>query len=252
MIILRSEKEIESIKRSCEIVADILEDLKGRVAVGVRTKDLDKRAEELIKKYGVEPAFKGYKGFPACICASINEEVVHGIPGDRILKDKDIISIDVGVKKNGYFGDGAVTVGVGNISKKAEDLIETTRQALRVGIEKAYPSNRLSDISHAIQVFAESKGYSVVRDFAGHGIGSQMHEDPQIPNFGEPNRGPRLKPGMVLALEPMVNEGTWQVKVRKDGWTVETKDKKLSAHFEQVIAITENGPQILTLCQKKN
>lgn len=251
MIVLRSEYEIQLIRTACEIAGCVLEDLKNHVRPGITTKDLEIIARESIIRRGATPAFLGYKGYPANICASVNEEIVHGIPGKRKLKDGDIISLDVGVKKDGYYGDTALTVGVGNITNKARDLIEVTKKALEKGIEKARPENRLSDISFAVQSFVESQGFSVVRDFVGHGIGSKMHEDPQIPNFGRPDSGPKLKPGMVLAIEPMVNEGTYELDILKDGWTAVTKDRKLSAHFEHVVAITRDAPEILTVCQKK-
>lgn len=251
MIILKSKYEIQLIKSSCEIVGCVIEELKKHIAPGITLKQLETIARDLILRRGGIPAFLGYRGFPGNICTSVNQTVVHGIPDGRKLKDGDIVSIDIGVKKNGYYGDAATTIGVGNISNKARNIIDVTKKALGIGLDKARPGNRLSDISHAIQTFVESKGYGVVRDFVGHGIGSSLHEDPQIPNFGEPDRGPKLKPGMTFAIEPMVNEGSWEVEVQKDGWTVLTKDRKLSAHFEHVVVITEGSPEILTVCQKK-
>jgi methionyl aminopeptidase len=229
-----------------KIVASALEEVKQAVSPGITTQELDALADKYIAKQGASPAFKGYHGYPACICASINEEVVHGIPGLRKLKDGDIISIDVGVEINGYFGDSALTLPVGDISTAASRLLEVTEQSLFKGIEQAIDGNRLSDISHAVQSHVEALGYSVVRDYVGHGIGSSMHEEPQIPNFGRPGRGPRLKAGMTLAIEPMVNIGGYEVRTLLDNWTVVTKDTNLSAHFEHTIAITDAGPEILT------
>ena len=200
----------------------------------------------MIRKRGGEPAFKGYRGFPASLCASVNEEVVHGIPGPRVPEEGDIISLDMGVKYDGYFSDAAITVGVGKIGPELQRLLRVTREALFEGIEKVRAGNRLSDISHAIQSRVERDGYSIVRDFVGHGIGSSLHEEPQIPNFGEPGRGPRLKPGMVLAIEPMVNAGTYNVRIKKDRWTAVTSDGQPSAHFEHTVAVTDGDPEILT------
>jgi len=204
-------------------------------------------AEEYIKRHGGIPAFKGYRGYPRSLCVSVNEEVVHGIPGKRRLKEGDIVSLDLGVLMDGYYGDAAITVPVGKVSELAKKLIKVTEEALYRGIEMARPGNRLSDISHAIQTHVEKAGFSVVREFVGHGIGKQLHEEPQVPNFGPPNRGPRLEPGMVLAIEPMVNTGTWEVRILPNGWTVVTADGGLSAHFEHTVAITDNGPEILSL-----
>jgi methionyl aminopeptidase len=229
-----------------KIVARALEEVKQAVSPGITTQELDALADKYIAKQGASPAFKGYHGYPACICASINEEVVHGIPGLRKLKDGDIISIDVGVEINGYFGDSALTLPVGDISTAASRLLEVTEQSLFKGIEQAIDGNRLSDVSYAVQSHVEALGYSVVRDYVGHGIGSNMHEEPQIPNFGRPGRGPRLKAGMTLAIEPMVNIGGYEVRTLLDNWTVVTKDTNLSAHFEHTIAITDAGPEILT------
>lgn len=228
------------------IVAQTHEELAKVVKPGVTTKELDRIAEDFILKNGAQPAFKGYHGFPASICASVNEQVVHGIPGLRNLENGDIISIDIGAVINGYFGDSAVTLPVGDVREEALNLLRATEEALYVGIEQARSGNRLTDISNAVQTYAEAKGYSVVRDYVGHGIGSQMHEEPQVPNFGKPGRGPRLKPGMTIAIEPMVNIGTHEVMSLKDNWTVVTRDKSLSAHFEHSIAITEGDPEILT------
>lgn len=247
VIIIKSEREIEQLRRSNAIVAEVLEKVKSAIMPGVQTKELDKIAEDIILSKEALPAFKGYRGFPATLCISINEEVVHGIPSERRLKEGDIVSIDVGVNLNGYFGDGAITVGVGKIDEKGRKLIEITEKALYIGIEKAKPGNRLYDISYAIQFWVESNGFSVVRDFVGHGIGKDLHEEPQIPNFGPPNQGPRIEKGMVFAIEPMVNEGTYAVKILSDGWTVVTADGKRSAHFEHTIAVTDGEPDVLTI-----
>jgi len=247
MIIIKSSREVEQLKRSNAIVAEVFEKLKGMISPGVTTKKLDEVAEEYILSKGARPAFKGYKGFPATLCISINEEVVHGIPSQRRLKEGDIVSLDVGVNFVGYFGDAALTLPVGEIDPEAKRLIDVTEKALAFGIEKAKIGNRLFDISYAIQRWVESHGFSVVRDFVGHGIGRDLHEEPQVPNFGAPHQGPRLEKGMVFALEPMVNEGTHEVKVLSDGWTVVTADGKCSAHFEHTIAITDDGAEILSV-----
>lgn len=246
MIIIKSPREIEQLKKSNAIVAEVFEKLKGIIAPGVTTKELDQVAEECILLKGARPAFKGYRGFPATLCISINEEVVHGIPGERRLNEGDIVSLDVGVDFVGYFGDAAITFPVGEVDPEAKRLLEVTEKALTIGIEKAKIGNRLFDISYAIQGWVESHGFSVVRDFVGHGIGRDLHEEPQIPNFGAPHQGPRLEKGMVFALEPMVNEGTYEVRVLSDGWTVVTADGKRSAHFEHTIAITDDGAEILS------
>jgi methionyl aminopeptidase len=247
MIIIKSPREIEQLKKSNAIVAEVFEKLKGMVSPGITTKELDQVAEEYILSKGGHPAFKGYKGFPATLCISINEEVVHGIPGQRRLKEGDIVSLDVGVDFVGYFGDAAITFPVGEVDPEAKRLLEVTEKALTIGIEKAKIGNRLFDISYAIQRWVESHGFSVVRDFVGHGIGKDLHEEPQIPNFGSPHQGPRLEKGMVFALEPMVNEGTYEVRVLSDGWTVVTADGKRSAHFEHTIAINDDGAEILSI-----
>ena len=227
-------------------MAEVFQKLKKVVAPGISTRELDQIAEEIILSKGATPAFKGYRGFPATLCTSINEEVVHGIPGQRRLEEGDIVSLDVGTKLNGYFGDGAITLPVGEVDDEVQKLIEVTEKALRIGIGKAKIGNRLFDISYAIQTWVESQGFSVVRDYVGHGIGMDLHEEPQIPNFGSPHQGPRLEKGMVLSLEPMVNEGTYEVRILSDGWTVVTADRKRSAHFEHTIAITDEGPEILS------
>ncbi len=247
MIIIHSEEELKLIRASSRIVAEVLKKLTKLIKPGVTTAELDKIAEEMIRKRGGTPAFKGYKGFPATICASINEEIVHGIPGFRVVKEGDIISVDIGVEYKGFFGDSAITVAVGEISSDIHKLLRVTREALFKGIEKVRAGNRLSDISHAVQSHVEKNGFSVVRDFVGHGIGSNLHEEPQIPNFGKPKQGPRLKPGMVLAIEPMVNMGTFEVEVQEDNWTAVTRDGQPSAHFEHTIIVTDGEPEIITM-----
>lgn len=247
MIILKSQREIQIMKKAGKIVALALNKLEQAIKPGITTGELNRIAEEFILSQGAYPTFKGYRGFPAGICASINEEVVHGIPGLRTLKDGDIISIDVGASIEGYNGDAARTFAVGNVAKEAIDLIEATRESFFQGLAFAKQGFRLSDISHAVQVYVESRGYSVVRDYVGHGIGRNMHEDPQIPNYGLPHKGPRLKEGMTLAIEPMVNAGGYEVYTLKNRWTVVTKDGSLSAHYENTIAITDSEPEILTM-----
>lgn len=247
MIVLKSEREISYMRDAGQIVGRVLQELKKAIAPGVTTLELDRIADQYIRKAGAVPAFKGYGGFPANICTSINEQVVHGIPGSRQLKNGDIISIDVGTKLNRYYGDAAITVPVGDVDAELLKLLSVTEQALNKGIEQAVEGNRLSDISHAVQLHAESFGYGVVRDYVGHGIGQRMHEDPQIPNYGPPGRGPLLKSGMTLAIEPMINFGTPDVEVLTDNWTVVTVDGKVSAHFEHTVAVTDGDPLILTL-----
>jgi methionyl aminopeptidase len=249
MIILKQPDEIEKLRTCNFIVAEILSELKENVRPGVTTKELDRIGEDLARKNNAKPAFKGYRGYPFSLCTSVNEEVVHGIPSDRRLVEGDIISLDFGVYYNGYYGDAAITVPVGKISERAARLLQVTEQGLYDGIKEARAGNRLGDVSYAVQSRVEAAGYSVVRDLVGHGIGRELHEDPQIPNFGVRGRGMLLKVGMVLAIEPMVNEGTYKVKVMPDSWTVVTKDVKLSAHFEHSVAITENGPDILSRWQ---
>ena len=247
MIIRKSKDEIATMRQAGGIVAQALKLIENEIKPGVETIALDAAAERFILSSGARPAFKGYRGFPASICASVNETVVHGIPGHRRLSDGDIISIDIGVELSGYYADAAATFPVGTASQEALRLIETTRSALEDGIASCIVDNYLYDISHAIQLRAEAAGYTVVRDFVGHGIGRAMHEDPQIPNFGSPQRGPKLKAGMVLAIEPMVNVGGYRVEILADGWTVVTRDRSLSAHFEHTIAIAKDGPQVLTV-----
>ena len=246
MIIRKSSKEITKMKEAGQIVAETHQLLADHIEVGVSTQKLDKIAEDYIKEQGAEPIFKGYHGFPASICASVNEVIVHGIPDEYKLQDGDIISIDIGARIDGFCGDAARTWGVGDLSQEASDLLKVTNESLEEAITEVKLGNRLSDISHAVQSYVEPKGYSVVRNYSGHGIGREMHEAPQIPNYGKPNRGPRLKEGMVLAIEPMINLGTHKNETLDDGWTVVTKDNKLSAHFENTVAVTEDGPEILT------
>ncbi|EDS76446.1 type I methionyl aminopeptidase [Clostridium massiliodielmoense] len=247
MITIKNSKEIEYMRHAGKIVGDTLALLEESIKPGITTKDLDRIAEEYIRKCNAIPSFKGYYGFPASVCTSVNEEVVHGIPGDRVLHEGDIVSIDCGAILNGYHGDAARTFAVGNISKEAEDLIKVTRDSFFKGVENAIVGNKLTDISAAIQKHAESHGYSVVRDYVGHGIGTAMHEEPEVPNFGRPGRGPKLVDGMVLAIEPMINVGELYVEVLSNDWTVVTRDRKLSAHYENTVAILNNGPEILTL-----
>lgn len=246
MIKVKSKKEIELIRRACQIVGKVINQLKEYLHPGTSTGELDKAAERLLSELGAVSAFKGYHGYPANICTSVNEGVVHGIPGRLRLKEGDIISLDVGAKLNGYFGDIAWTFPVGKISSQAEKLLKVGQEALACGIAKARQGNYLLDISSAIQSYVESSGFSVVRKFVGHGIGSQIHEEPEIPNFGEPGGGPVLKAAMVLAIEPMVNEGNFEVEILQDKWTALTKDRKLSAHFEHTICVTKDEPEILT------
>ncbi len=247
MITIKSKHEIDLMREAGRIVAETHQLLKESLRPGMSTLELDEIAERYIRSKGAIPSFKNYHGFPGSICASINEVVVHGIPSaDIIVNDGDIISFDVGAILNGYHGDAARTVGCGTISKEAQDLIDVTKGSFFAGIEQAVVGNRLSDISHAVQVYAEKRHYGVVRDFCGHGIGTQMHEEPQIPNYGKPGHGPRLKTGMCLAIEPMINIGTYEVEVLADNWTTVTSDGKLSCHYENSIAITEDGPIILT------
>ena len=246
MIIIKSKKEIELMREAGKIVADTHELLKEAITPGISTLELDKIAEENIRKYNAVPSFKGYHGYPGSICASINEEVVHGIPGSKIIKEGDIISIDIGACYKGYHADAAKTHAVGIISEEDRKLIEVTKESFYEGLKFAKLGCRLSDISHAIQTHVEKNNFSVVRDLVGHGVGKQLHEDPQIPNYGSPGKGPKLKEGMVLAIEPMVNAGKFHVKMLGDGWTIVTIDSKKSAHYEHTIAITEDGPLILT------
>jgi methionyl aminopeptidase len=247
MIIIKSEVEIEYMRRAGKVVSNTLARLEEVIKPGITTAEVDRLAEEYILKQGAKPSFKGYHGFPASICASVNDEVVHGIPGDRVLQEGDIISIDCGAMLNGYHGDAARTIGVGKISEQAAQLIKVTQDSFFAGVKKAEIGNRLTDISFEIQKCVESFGFSVVRDYVGHGIGKDIHEDPEVPNFGRPGRGPKLVKGMVLAIEPMVNIGKFYVKTMPNGWTVVTEDGTWSAHYENTVVMLENGPEILTL-----
>ena len=246
MIITKTPREVAIMREAGRIVALAHQEVKKFIRPGITTKQLDKIVDNFIRNKGATPSFKGYNGFPGSCCISVNEELVHGIPGSRILKNGDIISIDIGARKNGYHGDSAWTYPVGDISKEAKLLLEVTEKSLFIGLEKARVGNRLSDISHAIQVYVESFNFSIVREYAGHGVGQNLHEDPSIPHYGPPGRGPRLKNGMTLAIEPMVNSGERYVKTLKDKWTVVTRDKSLAAHFEHTIVIRDNGYEILT------
>jgi methionyl aminopeptidase len=247
VIVCRSAAELKKMREAGRLVGEVLTELAARVAPGVTTAELDELAEARIRKAGATPAFKGYHGYPATICASVNDEVIHGIPsGRRVLNEGDVISIDVGAELDGYFGDSAITLPVGQVSEAAATLLRVTDESLYKAIEVVKPGGRISDIGHAVQQHVEAYGFSVVREFVGHGIGQKMHEEPQIPNYGEPGRGPRLAEGMVLAIEPMVNAGKAAVKVLADGWTAVTRDGSLSAHFEHTVAVTADGPWILT------
>lgn len=245
-IIVKSEREIAAMRQAGKIVAKILEVLSKKLQPGMRTRELDIITAGEFANYRAKPSFKGYHGFPANLCVSVNDEIVHGIPGERILNEGDIVSLDVGAIYMGFQGDAAMTIGVGEVSSLARRLIETTKSALEAGIAVAHPEARLGDISAAIQLYAESRGYSVVREYTGHGIGREMHEEPQIPNFGLPGTGPLLKQGMTLALEPMVNMGGWQTRLGSNRWTVSTVDGSLSAHFEHTIVITDGLAEVLT------
>lgn len=253
MILIKSPKEIEYMRESGRIVALALNEMEKAVRPGITTKELDTIATTVLKHEGAIPSFKGQMGFegskpyPATICASVNNQIIHGIPDNYALKEGDIVSIDMGAVKNGYHGDAARTFAVGNISDEAKKLIEVTKQSFFEGIKNAVDGNRVSDISHAVQVYAESFGFSVVRDFVGHGVGKELHEDPQVPNYGKPGRGPRLAKGMVIAVEPMINAGSYDIDILRNGWTVVTVDGKLSAHYENTILITDGEPEILTM-----
>ena len=249
MVVLKTRREIELMREAGRIAATALKVAGEAVRPGVSTLEIDTIARKYIESQGARPNFLGLYGFPATACISINNEVIHGIPAkDRILKEGDIVSIDLGAEKNGYHGDNAATFAVGTISDEAQRLIDTTRESLYVGLKQAVAGNRIGDISNAVQVYCEERGYGVVRDFVGHGIGKELHEDPSVPNFGTPGRGVRLLPGMTIAVEPMINQGTWEVNQLSDGWTIVTKDGKLAAHFEHTIAITKDGEcMILTI-----
>jgi methionyl aminopeptidase len=246
MIVLKSKEEVGKIAVASRIVAEALEALRNFVKPGMTTRELDLFVEKEIRKRGGTPAFKGYRNFPATLCISINEEVVHGIPSDKVVREGDIVGLDLGAIYEGFYGDSAVTIGVGTIKPEAERLIQVTKESLYAGIAQAQEGSRLSDISHAVQSHAEKAGFSVVTDFVGHGIGRALHEEPQVPNFGPPGRGPRLREGMVLAIEPMINAGGSAVRVLGDAWTTVTQDGSLSAHFEHTVAITKEGPVILS------
>ncbi|MEW6443681.1 MAG: type I methionyl aminopeptidase [bacterium] len=246
MIVLKSPQEIGLMWEANQIVAEILNDLKEKAGPGVTTRELDALAEKYIKKRRARSAFKGYRGYPNCLCTSVNEVIVHGVPSSSELREGDILSMDCGVYYKGFYGDAAVTIPIGEIPEETRTLVRTTEECLQRAIDEMKEGNRLSDISFAIQQHAESRGFSVVRDFVGHGIGRQLHEDPQVPNYGVSGTGVRLKTGMVLAIEPMVNQGHWSVRILEDGWTAVTSDGSLSAHFEHSVAITENGPFVLS------
>jgi len=246
VITLKTRAEIEIMYRAGQLVAETLAFLEGQVAPGLQTLELDRMAEARIRAAGAVPAFKGYMGFPFTLCISINEQVVHGFPSERTLVEGDLLSIDCGAIVNGYYSDAAITVRVGRLSREAETLLTTTQSCLDHAIDQMWVGNRLQDIGHTVQTIAEAKGYGVVKDFVGHGIGRKLHEEPQVPNWGKPNRGPRLKAGMVLAVGPMINAGTEKVRVLDDQWTAVTCDDSWSAHFEHSIAITDHGPKVLT------
>ncbi|MBM3245802.1 MAG: type I methionyl aminopeptidase [Candidatus Omnitrophica bacterium] len=246
MIPLKSEEELQVLRSGGKVLAKVMRHLQQFAVAGVSTIEIDELAEKLVRQENALPAFKGYKGFPATICVSIDEEIVHGIPDKRILAEGNIVSLDLGINYQGYFTDAAVTLAVGRVEARVKKLVEVTKKALSEGIKQARIGSHLSDISYAIQNYVESHGFSVVRQFVGHGIGQNLHEEPEIPNFGKSNQGPLLKKGMVLAIEPMVNMGTWESKILDNGWTAVTADGLASAHFEHTIAVTENGPEILT------
>jgi methionyl aminopeptidase len=247
MIICKSPAEIERLRRSGRMARGLLEELRERAQPGVSTLELERYIERRIAQLGARSAFKGYRGYPCCLCASVNSEVIHGIPSERCLERGDILSLDLGVVVDGYYGDSAITVPVGEIPESTQRLLRVTQEALQLAIDQARLGNRLGDISSSVQRHVEENGYSVVREFVGHGIGRQLHEEPQIPNFGQPGHGPVLKQGMVLAIEPMVNAGGPAVRVLADNWTAVTADGTLSAHFEHMVAVSRNGPDILTL-----
>jgi methionyl aminopeptidase len=246
MILLKSLQEIARMEVANRIVAEILEGVKERVQPGIETRELDELAEESCRRHKVEPAFKGYRGYPCSICVSVNEQVVHGIPGSRKLKAGDLVSLDFGVKHDGYYGDAAITVPVGEVDPKARALLEATEASLYAGIEQFKVGGHLTDISHAVQTVVEGAGFAVIREFVGHGIGRSLHEDPQIPNYGPAGKGPVLQAGMTLAIEPMTAAGSWRVKILPDGWTAVTADDSLAAHFEHTVALTEKGVLILS------
>lgn len=248
MTVIKSKEEVQMMRRAGKVVAQVLERLKTAVSPGLMTKELNRIAEEELHRLGAKASFKGYRGYPASLCVSINEEIVHGIPSERRLLEGDIVSLDFGAFVDGFHGDAAITLGVGRISRQAAELLEVTEKALMLGIQMARNGTRLGDLSAAIQEYVEGHGFNVIREYCGHGIGRELHEDPQVPNFGLPGTGPVLRPGMTLAIEPMVTPGDWRTTVdRSDGWTVRTVDRSLAAHFEHTIAIGENGTEILTI-----
>lgn len=247
MIVLKSAREIALMRQAGQILSDVMDRLRGFVKSGMSTQEIDEEVERIIVDRGARPAFKGYRGFPATVCISINDEVVHGIPSPgRRLKEGDIVGLDLGCIVKGYYADCAFTLAIGEVPPAVQKLLDVTRESLELAIAQCWPGRRLSDVSHAVQQHVEANGFGVVRAFVGHGIGRQLHEEPQIPNFGEPGRGPQLKPGMVLALEPMVTMGSWEVRILEDGWTAVTKDGSLAAHFEHTVAVTEDAPDVLT------
>ena len=246
MISLKSKQEIEMMREAARRLKIVFQELKKSIKAGMTTLEIDQKAERLIGAQKSIPAFKGYRGYPACVCTSINEEVVHGIPSKRKLKEGDLLSLDIGLVYQGYVSDSARTWAIGQVSEEAIELMEVTRRALYIGMAEMQSGRRIGDLSCAIQNYVEAQGFSVVRDFVGHGIGREMHEDPQVPNFGKAGRGPKLEAGMVLALEPMVTAGSWEVDILEDAWTVVTRDRQLAAHYEDTIALTESGPENLT------
>jgi methionyl aminopeptidase len=246
MIILKSRTELETMRQASRIVARILAELEPLVRPGIRTRDLDLYAEKRVRELGAVAAFKGYRGYPASVCVSVNEEIIHGIPSGRIIQDGDLVSLDFGALFEGFYGDAAITVAAGEVSPEARRLVEAAEQAFHAGFKLFKEGNRISDISAAVQKFVEKAGFSVIRQFVGHGIGRSLHEEPPVPNFGNSGRGPKIKPGMTLAIEPMIAFGHWEAEVQEDGWTAVTKDRSLSAHFEHTVALTEAGPEILT------
>lgn len=246
MISLKSKQEIEIMRQAARKLKNVFEELRRSIRVGMTTLELNQKAQRLIEAQGAKPAFKGYRGYPACICTSLNEEVVHGIPSKRKIKEGDLLSVDIGLIHEGYVSDSARTWAIGEVSEEASELIQTAKEALFIGMAQMKAGNRIGDMSSAIQNFVEAQGFSVIRDFVGHGIGREMHEDPQVPNFGKAGRGPKLDVGIVLAIEPMVAAGSWEVDILEDAWTVVTRDRQSSAHYEDTIALTEKGPENLT------